>query len=285
VVAEATSPWSPWTDWGGVGPPMVFTHANGFPPSTYRSVLDELCMSFRVSSFAARPLWPDSRPDDIDSWNDLASDLLSVLEQRAEPPLVAVGHSLGGTLSVLVAAARPRLFSGLVLIDPVIFAGIRALFWGSISKFGCGRKLPLIQGALRRRDHFPDLESVRAAYGAKPVFSTWETEVLDDYVRAGFRDTGDGVELRYPKAWEARIFELTPVSVWRQLRSLNLPVLVIRGGRSDTFLPAAARKLGRLLPRSRIVEMPGRTHFVPMEAPQSIAEVISRWADETGILD
>jgi pimeloyl-ACP methyl ester carboxylesterase len=262
----------------------VFAHANGFPPGTYGKLLNELSASFRVSAFAARPLWPGSHPDQITSWYDLSDDLRRALAERGSPAAIGVGHSLGGALSVLAAVNRPRLFRGLVLIDPVVFSGVRALFWGTFKSLGFGHRLPLIRSARRRRERFPDLDSVRAAYRDKAVFSSWEPEVLEDYIRAGFREAGDGVELRYPKNWEARIFELTPASVWRELREIDLPVLALRGGRSDTFLAGAARRLGEVLPRAEVVELPERSHFLPMEDPEAVSGLIVSWAEAARLL-
>ncbi len=273
----------PWAEWGGVGPTLLFLHANGFPPGTYARFFSELGRSFRVIAFSSRPLWPDSDPREIGSWTDLAADLGRAAEFDGLDGSIVAGHSLGGVLSALAAAERPRLFRALVLIDPVIFTGTRSLFWGALKGLGFGRRLPLIRGARRRRDHFPDLDAVRQAYRRKRVFSSWNRRVLEDYVHAGFRDVDDGVELRYRKAWEARIFELTPATVWRQLRRIDVPVLLIRGGRSDTFLAPAARRARRQLPTAQVVELPDLSHFLPMEEPATLANVITSWSRRKGL--
>ena len=191
---------------------------------------------------------------------------------------IGVGHSLGGALTVLAAAANAKLFRGLVLVDPVIFTGLHALFWGTLKGLGFGHRLPLIRGARKRRERFPSLEAVRVAYEGKSVFSTWDARVLDDYVQAGFREgEGGDVVLRYSRAWEARIFELTPASVWSALRRLTVPTLCIRGASSDTFLASAAQRVGRELPAATVLELPGTTHFLPMEQPEHLAETIFDW--------
>ena len=263
---------------------LCFGHANGFPPAAYTTLFQELSTSFRVASFAARPLWPASDPEDIASWNDLASDLRIELNQRQIEGAVAVGHSLGSVLNVLAAAADPSLFRAMVLIDPVVFTGRRALMWGLFKNLGFGQRLPLVQGARRRRDRFPSLEAVRRAYDGKSVFSTWQRETFEDYLQAAFVEgEGEGVALSYPKSWEARIFELTPANVWSELRSLSIPMLFIRGASSDTFLEGAAKRVLRDLPTARVVEIADSSHFVPMEHPRKVADLITEWAREFGI--
>ncbi len=276
---EASKPVThPWSEWGGDGQQLVFLHGNGFPPGSYKLLFHDLSATFRVSAFAARPLWPASDPSDIAGWEDLAEDLHGSMEARGLNQVTGVGHSLGGVLSVMAAAADPRLFDALVLIDPVVFSGVHSLFWGTLKSLGFGHRLPLIRGARRRQDRFPDLDTVREVYGGKPVFYTWQSDALDDYVRAAFVETGEGdVELRYSKAWEARIFELTPASVWRDLRRVAVPMLVVRGALSDTFLTGAAEKVKRELPNATVLEIPDTTHFLPMERPAIVAKTIVDW--------
>jgi pimeloyl-ACP methyl ester carboxylesterase len=257
---------------------LIFAHANGFPPGSYGKLLRELSADYRVSAFSARALWPEYDPSSVASWRDLAQDLCRSMEEHGLRRMLGVGHSLGGALTIMAAAGDPHLFSALALVDPVVFTGGHALFWGVLKGLGFGHRLPLIRGARRRRERFADLDAARSAYAGKSVFSTWDPEVLDDYVRAGFRETGDGeVELRYSKGWEARIFELTPASVWSDLRRIELPTLVIRGAFSDTFRPAAARRVERELARATIVELPETSHFLPMEAPLDVARLIVDW--------
>jgi pimeloyl-ACP methyl ester carboxylesterase len=279
-----TAPPEAWIEWGGNGPAAIFGHANGFPPETYRLLLKELSRWFSVASFAARPLWPGSDPDSAGSWRDLARDLGDELRRRRIQSGLAVGHSLGSVLNVLAAAADPRRFRALALIDPVVFTGARTLFWGALRGLGFGRRLPLIRGALRRRESYADVREVRASYAGKSVFATWDPRALDDYIGAAFvPDPAGGVRLRYPKRWEARIFELTPATVWRELKSLGVPMLFIRGGASDTFAAAAAKRAGRELKTAQVVEVAGASHFVPMERPLEVARLIVDWARRVGI--
>ncbi|MGB3353635.1 MAG: alpha/beta hydrolase [Mycobacterium sp.] len=46
--------------------------------------------------------------------------LAALVEAEAAGPVVAVGHSFGGAIALSLAAARPDLISGLVLLDPAV---------------------------------------------------------------------------------------------------------------------------------------------------------------------
>jgi pimeloyl-ACP methyl ester carboxylesterase len=65
--------------------------------------------------------------------------------------------------------------------------------------------------------------------------------------------------------------------VWSDIRRLAVPVLVIRGASSDTFLPGAANKIQLALPGATAIELPDTTHFLPMEQPAAVAATIIEW--------
>ena len=270
----------PWRDWGGDGPTLHFAHGNGFPPETYRLLLDALTERFHVVSAAARPIWSVAPAESLHDWNELADDLRRELRSRHLNGVVGVGHSLGGVLSLLAAAREPALFSAVVAIDPVLFTGAMALVWGAMKRLGIGHRLAIARRARGRRSHWPDRDSVRESYRGKAIFRTWRRDVFEDYIRAGTDPAPDGgVRLRYPPAWEARIFEITPHDLWRSLRGVGVPVLILRGEHSDTFTDAARRRALRTLPHARAVVVPDTTHFLPMERPHEVAEEISELAD------
>jgi pimeloyl-ACP methyl ester carboxylesterase len=266
---------SPWTDWGGDGPTLHLAHANGFPPEAYATLIRCLVPSFHVVTSASRPLWPSSRPETIASWAPLADDLADALERHGVTSAIGVGHSLGGVLSAWAAAANPRLFSRLVLIDPVLFAGVRARVWGWARRLGLASRLPLVRITRRRRDRFPDLEAARTRWQRRSVFRSWDPRCFDDYVRAAFVPHADGgIALRYPKAWEARVFELSPHDPWSRMHGLDLPLTALAGENTDTFLSTAARRLEREVPGARVEVVPGTSHFLPFERPDEVARRI-----------
>jgi pimeloyl-ACP methyl ester carboxylesterase len=96
-------------------------------------------------------------------------------------------------------------------------------------------------------------------------------------------DAPDGtVTLRYPKAWGARIFEVCPHDEWANLRKVEVPTMVVRGETSDTLMPGAARRMGREMPDSRVVELQGTSDFLPMEKPDEIARLVIDFAAGRG---
>ncbi|MCJ1476314.1 hypothetical protein MMC13_004980 [Lambiella insularis] len=85
-----------------------------------------ICMADLSNQGGSRALNEDTQGDDL-SWFDHSRDLLymiNLFRDEMARPMVGVGHRLGGTVLVNLAIIHPRLFSTLVLFDPVIQAAI-----------------------------------------------------------------------------------------------------------------------------------------------------------------
>lgn len=270
-------------DFGGSGPLLHLAHANGFPPGAYRPLAEALTDAFHTVALPARPLWPGSRPESTPSWHPLADDLTRAFDRLGWRGVVGVGHSMGGVITLWAAVRRPELFRAVVLIDPVILPP--AWLWAvrAARLLGLQRRFPLVQGALRRRRTWPSRQVCYERYRRTPFFANWPDESLWAYVEAGTRERGDGqVELVYPPEWEAQIFATTPTDVWRAVPRLQIPALVIRGERSDTFRPQSQARVERLLPHARFLVIPGAGHLVPMERPEPVASAIRTFFLESG---
>jgi pimeloyl-ACP methyl ester carboxylesterase len=273
-----------WRDWGGSGAALHFAHANGFPPGTYRKLVEELTKSHHVYSMSARPLWPDVQPQVLRGWSPLAEDLRAQLGRRGMRDIVGVGHSLGAVTSLLAAASDPGLFSAIIAVDPLILTGAHSLFWGTVKAVGLDGRVGIVRGARRRRELWSDRDQVRSSYSSKKIFAGWDPEVLEDYLDTGMVDLGDGgVRLRYPKEWEAKIFAAAPHNLWPELRKVSVPTLFVQGEHSDTFVDAARLRVEREVPGSRTMVMADSSHFVPMERPRELARVIEEFLEEVGL--
>lgn len=274
----------PYEDFGGSGSPLHFAHANGYPPRAYRRLLSGLSAHYHVLAMHMRPLWPKANPEDFSDWRMLSQDLEEFLDSQDSAQWIGMGHSMGGNVTLRLAINQPERFSALVLIDPVIFPPYMSYLWKAVYWLGLAYRLhPLIRGALKRRDHFSNQEEMFRNYRSKPVFNRISDEDLANYVEAMACQAPDGaISLCYPPQWEARIYAtaiMADLEIWRALSRLKPPTLVIRGGLTDTFLPATAAMFKRLNPGIEILTFDSSTHLVPLEKPfevqQSILDFLS----------
>lgn len=259
-------------DWGGSGPVLHFAPANGFPPETYRKLLEHLKSRYHVVSLRPWALRDGQDPRALTDWSELAEDLARGLKAHGLSGLVGVGHSVGGASTLMASAAHPGLFRAVVALDPVLVTGPRSWVVRGLRLLGRMDRLPLVQGARRRRDRWASREEAATAYRAKALFRAWDAECFEDYLTHGLVPAPEGgFRLRFPREWEARIFETFPANPWPRLRGNTAPTLVLRGGTSDTLFPAALARAGREMPAARGDELPGASHLFPLEQPGETA--------------
>lgn len=108
-------------DHGGDGPPMLLVHGLGGSLLDWRDVAPALARHHRVWSldligFGRTPI--ENRHATIAA-NQRLVDAVVRQVGRGEP-VVLMGNSMGGLISIVEAARRPDLIAGLVLVDPAL---------------------------------------------------------------------------------------------------------------------------------------------------------------------
>lgn len=266
---------------GAPGAPLIhLAPANGFPPECYRSVADRLAPRMRVLGYRPRPLWPGSQPSEVRSWRTMAHDMLTAMTKVSDGPLLGVGHSFGGVLTLYAAVEAPERFRGLVLIEPVLLARhILPLVW-LMQRLGQHHRFPLARRASRRTDRFHSLEEARNRLKGRGAFANMTPEAFEHYIESALRPDASGtLRLAWSREWEAQIFATLPTNAWGMLRRLQLPLLLIRGAQSDLIVDTIWNDMARWAPQARFAEIPGG-HMIPMEQPAALSKLIAEWADE-----
>lgn len=283
ILTNATT--IPYIDLNGSGQIIHFSHANGYPPECYKPLLSLMNKQYHVLSMLQRPLWPGSDPNEIKDWRPLAQDLLAFLDQRSIESSIAIGHSLGGINSLRAVLLAPERFRALVLIDPVLFTPkvilARRMIW---SLYLVYQLHPYIKATSYRRREFSDLKSVFESFRRKSVFRYMDDVSLQAYVDGiTTPKPGGGYKLAFSPEWEMRIYATgiwPDMDLWRNLSKIKIPILVVRGSESDTFLPASAKLLKKRLPEAWVITVEKSTHLVPLEYPELVCNTILQFLQE-----
>jgi pimeloyl-ACP methyl ester carboxylesterase len=247
---------------------IVFLHANGFNALTYRAILEPLGGALKVLALDQRghglttlPTAPEGRGD----WLDLRDDLVAVLSSLGVRDAVLSGHSMGGTVSILTAAAQPSFARSLVLFDPVVMVGARSAETA---------KSPMVGAARRRRAAFANRTEAFASYRGRGAFRTWPDTILYDYLAEGLRDRADGgVALACSPEWEASGFASHGHDTGAAIAALSCPARILKAEQESTCRIEA----GQFNPAGglSIEVVPGTTHFLPMERPELVRAALS----------
>ena len=269
-------------------PLLHFAHATGFNGETYRGLLTPLQGRFRVAAadlrghgFTTLPAEPGPQAD----WRTFGNDLAAILDKLQAGPAVLAGHSMGAITSLMVAAARPDLVRGLVLVEPELVPRFSRQIAQVMRLFG--RTPPgnsnLAVLAAKRRAIFPSFEMALAAYRGRGAFKTWPEETIADYLRGGLLPTGNGTEMRLAcaPAWESSVFQHAPPGIARLARRVRCPLTLLYAG-DGTAREREVRLVARLHGDARTIRVPGTTHFLPMERPDVVQDEIARMTRVAG---
>jgi pimeloyl-ACP methyl ester carboxylesterase len=269
-------------EWEGTGPLLHFSHATGFNAETYRTILSPLAERFHIVASDLRGHGFSSLPAGIATdWRIYRDDLVQILAALHAPAILS-GHSMGATVSLMVAAERPDLVKGIVLFEPVMIPRTAQLV--RIAAHGIGRPIPnpLAEGAARRRDSFPSFEAALKAYTGRGAFKTWPQESLVDYLHGGLipAPDGHGVRLACTPAWEAQTFRMTPFGASGLTRRVKCPIALVYGTLHSTCRDSEVKNFARA--GARIVKVDGASHFLPMERPEVVREELGRMGELVG---
>lgn len=259
---------------------IFFAHANGFPSATYGKLFSALEPDYRVRHLEQHGHDPRFPVDD--NWNNLVDELILHVEQGSEP-VWGVGHSLGGVLHYHAALRRPELYRGVVMLDSPMLTGVDRLVIRAAKRFGFIDRITPAGRTVGRREAFGDFREARDYFAGKTLFSRFDPDCLDAYVRHGLREEGLGQErrlrLRFDPATEISIYRSVPHTVPGRPQQLAVPLAVVRGRHSRVVLPHHARQVSRV-PKGEYLSLPGG-HMFPLERPQDTAhllrELFGRW--------
>jgi pimeloyl-ACP methyl ester carboxylesterase/catechol 2,3-dioxygenase-like lactoylglutathione lyase family enzyme len=264
-----------YLDYGGDGPPAVLHHATGFHAWVWQPIAERLSTRYRVFALDARGHGDSDKPPAGYRWETFIADLVAFVEALGLGRALGVGHSLGGTTTAGAAAERPDLFRAVALLDPIL---IPREFRNPSSSDN-----PMASGALKRREVWESLEQVFASYRGRGPFVKWPDDLLRLYVDHGFTADERGVRLKCPPTIEAAVFRMAPepgFDGWATLERVTVPALLMRGVESEAFSARDAEAALARLQHGELCTLPDTTHMFPMEAPETVAASILRFAEK-----
>ena len=263
------------------GQPLVlFFHGNSFPASTYNVMLNDLRrrgMQVQVLekighnlAFPVTSNWPHL----VDELHAFAKPLIAA----HTGPVVLVGHSLGGMLSLMLAAQFPQLAHAVVMVDAPALGGLRAKALHLSKTLTLTKKFSPGVVSQKRRITWNSVEEVQAHFLSKKVFARWDPQVLNDYVLHGTHEekTDEGVQrvLSFDRNIETQIYNSVPHNLEGLLKKYPLacPVSLV-AARHSNEMRLAGFDFSKKITKNRICIIDG-THLVPMEKPLVTASAI-----------
>ena len=247
---------------------IQFSHANGFPAKTYSYMFDQL-KEYKIS--AVNIIGDSTDHKDINMF-DLRDELIQNVLQHGEP-VIGVGHSFGGVLTLLAASKNPELFKNIVLLDPPIFSPIKSTVIKILRMLGIEDWVSPAGKSKKRRDKFASKRDAKTLFMSNKLFKNFHPQTLNDYVTHGLKKYKNGVELTIPVVKEIAIFHNSLILYAKCLR--NVKGSLIYGAKNPILWASDLSWINHNFVNLKLLPFPG-SHFFPFENPKSTALMIKR---------
>jgi pimeloyl-ACP methyl ester carboxylesterase len=208
------------------------------------------------------------------SRQELAGTVPGVIDEFGVRPVALIGASLGGIISMTLAAARPELVSAIVLID----VGHR------LEPEGVQRIIEFMQ----KHESFASLEDASVAISE---YLPNRKPSPPERLRRNLRQRPDGrwvwkhslgrisrerMERIEDTDWEQDIL----VGLDKDAATIEVPVLVLRGASSDVLSGDGATEVAAILPNARVATIASAGHLAAGDNPATTAGLIRDFLDE-----
>jgi len=257
----------------GAGPPVLLVHGQPGSAADWDPVVDVVARGTASPRLLVvdRPGYGTStvRPTSMAENAEMLADLLVACSAA---PAVVVGHSYGGGIALLMAARRPDVVSGLVLVSSVGPAG-------SVNGVDHVLALPAIGELLSAAGLF----TVGRVLPRMRALSTHMRGTLAERLRATLPDERYGAELSRSgvRMWRTFLVEQRSLlaeigDVASAVSRVTVPTTVVTGTWDVVVPPAVAAALASQVPGAELVALAGVGHFPARDAPRGLGRAIER---------
>lgn len=242
-----------YLDWGEQGRPgLVFVHGGAAHAHWWSFIAPMFASRWHAVALDLSGHGDSGRRDRYDHglW---AEEILGVSEAAGFPgPPVVVGHSLGGLVTIQLAASHCDRVGGAVIVDspvrepdPESRAGARGQ-------------------AFRSPGTYPDEETAVEHFRLIPPQPCENDYIVDHIARLSIHETADGWTWKF----DPHLFEQTLVSMRDQLASVRCRLALFRG-ESSTIVPEnTAAYMYELMGRNApVVSIPEAHHHLILDQP------------------
>lgn len=250
---------------GDRGPWTVLVHGLGYGRLGWGPFADRLSTGRRLVLIDNRGIGGSSRPTGPYQVEDLANDVLAVLGHLGIERCDLLGASLGGMVSLQLAADHPDLVRRLVLIaatpgDPQ------------------GAPLPEPTAALLQRDHRRTLPTPRRLIeGAlAPETVAARPDVVDRLLALREEQPQEA------EAWRAQAAASATFSLSVPLADVEVPTLAVAGLADTVIDPVNTMRFAFAMPRARALYLSPAGHLCFWEHPVLLADAAEEFLSPPG---
>lgn len=256
----------------GEGPDLVLLHGWTAAARDWEPALEHLSRHFRCIAWNARPHTSAGRP----GIERMAADLDALLTALTPSGAILCGHSMGALTALeYIAGYGTERLRALSLIDqsPRLLSGPD---WPEG-----------LRAAFTEADNRRFLDALRADF----VSATLELVARSRLPESG---DGPGIDYTFLAARRRRLGQLNPgpwIQAWESfigkdyrtvLPAIDVPTLLVFGGRSRYYVPEVAEYMREAIPRARLAVYDDAGHGPHVEQPRRFCDDLRALAENIG---
>lgn len=252
-----------------------FVHANGFPAGSYQTLFNYLPKQYQVISH--EKYGHDEKYPVENNWQPLVDELINFVIQQLEihqqEQVINVGHSFGGVIAFIAACQQPKLFKGLIMLDPPVVTGGTALAMKFIKKTRLIDKFSPSGKAKVRRTQWPLGTDIAKLFARRQLFKNFDTRCLEDYINHGIIERNEQLELVFSAQVEADIFRNLAENLSNYKNQLTVPASLVYADQTDVCPHSFFKRFAKLNKSIQLATTSGG-HMFPLEQPEKTAQLI-----------
>lgn len=273
-----------YVDFGGSdeGPPIVCVHGLGGSYMSWLAVGSKLAEQGRVlaldlSGFGKTP--PGERGSTVTANRRLLRDFVA---QVVGEPVVLVGNSMGGTISIMHAAAEPEDVAGLVLVGPAVPRAFLAPIDLAVVRDFASHVVPVL-GGVRMRRRLERLGPEGLTQEMLELVCADADRVPDELVALANELRRERTEMPWAdqslldasRSLMATLLQRRTFDSY--IATISAPTLIVQG-EADRLVPHAnATRISEMRPDWEYELLDDVGHVPQLEVPELFVDIVGPW--------
>lgn len=258
---------------------LHFLHGIAFSSKVYWPLLRPLSRQFGLFTQDYQGHGESDLCVEFTGWQGTIDQVQSVMKDKQvintpHAPLIGLGHSYGASLSLIMAAKEPSLFSSLILLDPMIFPQSMLDMMSNLSE----AENPMRDRILNRVSEWPSRQAAKGYFSSKKAFKEWRDDALEYFLTHTLSEnkmTGS-VSLICPPALEAAFVSNPLTTIWHAIDNVEVPTVMIHSEDKLSPLRQSCIDASQRNSNIRAVEVKGGHNFM-QEFPQETLELVEEF--------
>lgn len=256
----------------GEGETVIFVHGGISDYRSFLSWVEPYSEDYHAMTYSRRYAWPNAQEFDENADYSVrihADDLYAMIQKLNLGKVHLVAHSYGAFTALMMTLDHPEVVQSLVLGEPPVAY--------------------LAQNTEKGRESWDAFLENDLRTAKQDFLAGKDEEALEHFLAGVFVDgfSLEQVPQQVKQSWMDNLLEIRGIAMSEdfplldslEIQALDIPVLLIVGDRSHTYLHEISNELHRLLPRSEIVRFENMNHGLYLENPKAVDPVVREFLE------